>query len=129
MLTSDSHSSGPRDERGDDARLLARLRRGEAEAFEALVRSHMPRLLAVARRLLRNEEDAKDAVQEAFISAFRSLHSFEGNCLLSTWLHRVAVNAALMKLRSRRRQPEERSEAPLPSSLAAGGDASDPPEW
>jgi len=89
----------------------------------------MPRLLAVARRLLRNDEDAKDAVQEAFISAFRSLHSFEGNCLLSTWLHRVAVNAALMKLRSRRRKPEESIEALLPAFLEDGHHASHPPEW
>lgn len=89
----------------------------------------MPRLLAVARRLLRNEEDAKDAVQEAFISAFRSLHSFEGNCLLSTWLHRVAVNAALMRLRSRRRKPEESIEALFPTFLEDGHHTSDPPEW
>jgi RNA polymerase sigma-70 factor (ECF subfamily) len=89
---------------GDD--LFARLRAREAEAFEQLVRSTSPRLLATLRRMLRNEEDARDALQETFLAAFRSLPRFEGQSKHSTWLHRIAVNAALMKLRSRRRRPE-----------------------
>ena len=109
--------------------LLPRLRAGEPEAFEALVRSHTPRLLAVTRRLLRNEEDAKDAVQIAFISAFRSLDSFTGACRLSTWLHRIAVNAALMKLRSGRRKPEESIEPLLPTFLEDGHHAMHPARW
>ncbi len=112
-----------------DASLVARLRRGEPEAFERLVRSESPRLLAVARRLLRNDEDAKDAVQEAFVSAFKSLDSFAGTCQVSTWLHRIAVNCALMRLRSRRRKPEESIEALLPTFLEDGHHTSDPPEW
>lgn len=86
--------------------LLERLRAGEAAAFEELVRSAGPRLLAVTRRLLRNEDDARDAVQDAFLSAFRALAGFDGNCQLVTWLHRIAVNAALMKLRGKKRRPE-----------------------
>lgn len=109
--------------------LLPRLRKGDEDAFEALVRAHAPRLLAVTRRLLRNEEDAQDAVQEAFVSAFRSLDSFEGACRVSTWLHRIAVNAALMRLRSRRRKPEESIEALLPTFLEDGHHTTHPPEW
>src|SRR3712207_2685130 len=75
-----------------DAPLLARLRAGDELAYEELVRQHSPRLLAVARRLLRNDEDARDALQQAFLSAFRGLSTFEGHCRLGTWLHRIVVN-------------------------------------
>ena len=109
--------------------LLARLRGGEAAAFETLVRSHTPRLLAVARRLMRNEEDARDAVQEAFSSAFKSLDSFEGNCRISTWLHRIVMNAGLMKLRTRQRKPEQPIDDLLPGFLEDGHHATHPPEW
>jgi RNA polymerase sigma-70 factor, ECF subfamily len=99
----------------DEVALLARLRKGDEQAFEVLVRAFGGRLLAVARRLVRNEEDARDVVQSAYLSAFRALDQFEGACQLSTWLHRIVVNAALMKLRSRRRKPEESIEVLLPS--------------
>lgn len=98
-----------------EAELLAGLRAGKDDAFEVLVRQHTARMLAVCRRILRNEEDARDAVQEAFVSAFRALPSFEGSCRLGTWLHRIAVNAALMRLRSKRRRPEESIEDLLPT--------------
>ena len=113
---------------GDDS-LVRRLRAGDAEAFEALVRRETPRLLAVARRLLRNDEDAKDAVQDGFVSAFRSLDGFGGRCQVSTWLHRITVNAALMKLRARRRKPEESIEELLPSFLEDGHHTRHPHEW
>ncbi len=93
------------DRSGEDG-LLERLRSGDDAAFEQLVREHGGRMLAVARRFLRQEEDARDAVQDAFLSAYRALEDFEGNARLSTWLHRIVVNAALMKLRTRRRKPE-----------------------
>ncbi|HEX7281107.1 MAG TPA: sigma-70 family RNA polymerase sigma factor [Vicinamibacterales bacterium] len=112
-----------------DAILLARLRAGDAAAFEDLVRANSPRMLAVTRRILDSEDDAKDAVQEAFLSAFRSLPQFEGGSLLSTWLHRIAVNAALMKLRTRRRKPERSIETLLPEYLADGHHAEDFHDW
>jgi RNA polymerase sigma-70 factor (ECF subfamily) len=99
---------------GEDVALVARLRAGDDEAFELVVRTYSGRLLAVTRRILGNDEDARDAVQDAFLSAFRSLDRFEGGSLLSTWLHRIAVNAALMRLRTRRRKPEESIENLLP---------------
>ncbi|MFA6045208.1 MAG: sigma-70 family RNA polymerase sigma factor [Phycisphaerales bacterium] len=93
---------------------MAALRRGEAAAYEKLVHETTPRLLAIARRMLPNEDDAQDAVQEGFLAAFKGLPSFDGNSRLSTWLHRIVVNACLMKLRSKRRRPERSIEEILP---------------
>lgn len=95
--------------------LVARLKAGDDRAFEEMVRAYGGRLLAVARRLLRNDEDARDAVQDAFCSAFRALSGFQENSRLSTWLHRIVVNAALMRMRSRSRRPEESLEDLLPA--------------
>jgi RNA polymerase sigma-70 factor, ECF subfamily len=114
---------------GHEAHLLARLRSGEDEAFEQLVRQYTGRLLAVARRLLGNEQDAHDAVQDAFLSAFKALGQFTGTAKLSTWLHRIVVNAALMKLRSRRRKPEESIDDLLPQFTEQGEWSSQVPAW
>lgn len=97
-----------------EAFLLARLRAGEEGAFEELMRACGGRMLATARRMLHDEEDARDAVQEAFLSAFRSLPRFAGESRLSTWLHRIVINASLMKLRTRRRRPETSLDDLLP---------------
>jgi RNA polymerase sigma-70 factor (ECF subfamily) len=94
--------------------LLDRLRGGDQRAYEELVRSETGHLLAVARRILRNEPDAQDAVQQAFLSAFRALPAFNGTCRLTTWLHRIVSNAALMKLRARAQRPEESIDPLLP---------------
>ncbi len=99
----------------DEQALLQGLRTHRPEAFETLVRTYTPRLLAVGRRMLGSDEDARDVVQEAFMNAFRSIDCFEGQAKLSTWLHRIVVNAALMKLRTRRRKPEESLEPLLPA--------------
>ncbi len=104
----------------DEDELLAGLRAGEDGAYEALVRAYGGRMLAVARRFLRSEDDARDAVQDAFLNAFRSIDRFEGQARLSTWLHRIVVNAALMKLRTRRRKPERSIEELLPGFEADG---------
>jgi len=104
----------------DETKLLEGLRNGDADAFEALVRSHGGRMLSVAKRMLRNEDDAQDAVQDAFLSAFRAVGRFEGGSRLATWLHRIVVNAALMKLRTRRRKPEEPLDELLPHFLENG---------
>jgi RNA polymerase sigma-70 factor (ECF subfamily) len=104
----------------DDGSLVRRLQNGEDEAFEELVRRHAGRLLCVARRFLSSEEDARDAVQEAFVAAFRSIGGFASTAQLSTWLHRIVVNACLMTLRKRRRKPEEAIEPHLPRFLEDG---------
>lgn len=113
----------------DERALVERLRAGEDDAFEVLVRAHGGRMLAVARRFLRSEEDAHDAVQDAFLSAFRSIDRFEGQSRLSTWLHRIVANAALMKLRTRRRKPEKLIDDLLPGFLEDGHLAEPASEW
>lgn len=108
---------------------LERLRANDPAAVATLVRSESPRLLSVARRILRNDEDAKDAVQEGLIAALGSLDRFEGGSQLSTWLHRIVVNAALMKIRARRSRPEESIEDLLPGFEADGHISVPASEW
>ncbi len=134
MTTSPAKPSSPdaaaaADAAAFDAALLARLRAGDTSAYEDLVRTYSPRMLAVTRRILNCEDDAKDAVQDAFLSAFRGLAGFEGGSLLSTWLHRIAVNAALMKLRRRKRKPERSIETLLPVYQEDGHHAENFQEW
>lgn len=88
----------------DEADLVDRLKHGDEAAYEILVRLYGGRMAAVARRFLKFEHDCHDAVQDAFLSAFRALHAFAGNASLSTWLHRITVNVCLMKLRSQSRR-------------------------
>jgi RNA polymerase sigma-70 factor (ECF subfamily) len=113
----------------DDSRLVQRLQQGDPDAFEVMVRTHSGRLLSVARRFLPTEQDAQDALQDAFIQAFRGIGTFEARAQLHTWLHRIVVNSALMKLRQRRRKPERSIEDLLPSFAADGHQASEPREW
>ena len=108
---------------------LASLRANDPAAVASLVRRETPRLLSVARRILRNEEDAKDAVQEGFIAALSSLDRFEGGSQLSTWLHRIIVNAALMKIRAKRSRPEESIDELLPGFEADGHISVPASEW
>jgi RNA polymerase sigma-70 factor, ECF subfamily len=104
----------------DDPAILQGLRAQDAAVIEKVIRSNSGRLLSVARRMLGNEADAQDAVQDAFLNAFRSLDSFHGDAQLSTWLHRILVRAALMKLRRRRRKPETSIDDLLPKFHADG---------
>ena len=113
----------------DEAALLVGLRAGDQVACEKLVRTYSGRLLAVTRRFLHNEDDARDALQDAFLSAFRALPTFAEGSLLSTWLHRIAVNAALMKLRTRRRRPEDPIEDLLPTFVEDGHRVNPGPDW
>jgi len=98
-----------------EVQFLAKVRAGDEEASAALVRKYGGRMLAVARRFLQCEEDSVDAVQDAFLAAFRSLEGFEGNSALGTWLHRIVVNVCLMRLRARSRSREVRIDDLLPT--------------
>jgi RNA polymerase sigma-70 factor (ECF subfamily) len=104
----------------NDAEILASVRAGNESACEAVVRQHGGRMLAVARRFLRTEEDSADAVQDAFLSAFRSLDGFEGNAALGTWLHRILVNVCLMRLRTLSRRREVSIDDLLPTFDESG---------
>ena len=107
---------------------MERLRAGDDAAFEELVRTQGGRMLAVARRFL-GEEDARDAVQDALLSASKAIGDFEGNARLSTWLHRIVVNASLMKIRTRKRRPEESIEELLPRFDETGHMADPATSW
>lgn len=96
-----------------EASLIAALRSGDNRAAEYLVRSHAHWMIAVARRLLADPGWAEDCVQESFINVFRKIGSFEQRSSLKTWLHRIVVNQALMKLRAK----SSRNEAPIDELL------------
>jgi RNA polymerase sigma-70 factor, ECF subfamily len=88
--------------RGESA-FLAAAKRGDPAAFEILCKQSANTVFHVARRMMRNNEDAEDVVQESFQQAFIHLKSFNGDSRFSTWLSRIAINAALMKLRKKHR--------------------------
>ena len=112
--------AGATDAPSDDAALIARLRAGDGGAYEEIVRRFGGRLLATARRMLHNDDDAEDAVQEALLSAFRHIEQFAGQARLSTWLHRIVVNVVLMRMRSRKARPESSIEDLLPRFVEDG---------
>jgi RNA polymerase sigma-70 factor (ECF subfamily) len=113
-------ASGRRADTTEDPELVAALRAGDLTAFERIIREQGRALLAVARRLLRNEDEACEAVQDAFVSAFRSCSRFEGASRISTWLHRIVLNACLMRLRTQRRRVEVSIDEWLPTFLQDG---------
>ena len=89
----------------DDTALVAAAKAGDQRALDRLLRNHYDRVYAVCRHLLGNQADAADAAQNAMISAVRGLARFDGNAAFSTWIYRIATNAALDELRRRSRRP------------------------
>ena len=112
-----------------DAALVERLRSGDPQAFEVLVREYSGRMLATARRFVGTDEEARDVLQEACLAAFRAIDTFAGAARLSTWLHRIVINAALMRLRRRRRRREESIESLLPRFDEGGRWAESASHW
>lgn len=97
----------------DDQELLAAHVAGDPDAFGELVRRHRDRLWAVALRTLGDREEAADAVQDALVSAYRAAHTFRGQSAVTTWLHRITVNACLDRARkaaSRKTSPVDTAE-------------------
>jgi RNA polymerase sigma-70 factor (ECF subfamily) len=85
-----------------DQVLVQAAQRGDDRAFRELVTRHEDRVYRLALRMLRDEQDAEDVLQETFLSVYRHLDSFRGDSEFSTWVYRIAANASLMKLRSRK---------------------------
>lgn len=85
----------------DEARLVAEAKRGESEAFDELWRAYSKGILKTTYRITRNREDAEDALQDSFLSAFANIHAFDGKSRFSTWLIRIAINASLMIVRKK----------------------------
>ncbi|MCO6438464.1 MAG: sigma-70 family RNA polymerase sigma factor [Phycisphaerae bacterium] len=123
-----SRASGQADEQAEN-RLLERLREGDPVAADEFVRANIQRALAVAGRFLPDETDAFDAVQDAFVSALKAVPDFQGSSRLSTWLHRIVVNAALMKLRKKKRLRERSLEDLLPRFVEDGHRSNTQPAW
>jgi RNA polymerase sigma-70 factor (ECF subfamily) len=88
-----------------DQALIEKIRAGDFQAFESLVTRYESKVYRLAIRMLRNAQDAEDALQETFIQVYRGLPGFEGRSTFSTWLFRLATNACLMKIRHRATEP------------------------
>lgn len=118
-------TTGAQDAR-TDAELVSAHLAGDGDAFAVLVRRHRDRLWALALRTLGDPEDAADAVQEALISALRGLDRYRGDSAVTTWLHRIVVNACLDRVRRNAVRPT----SPLPEheTAPAGRDTHDPIE-
>jgi len=103
--------SGEADAR-DDAALLRAHASGDPDAFAEIVRRHRDRLWAVALRTVGDREEAADALQDALLSAYRAAERFRGDSAVTTWLHRIVVNACLDRIRRRQSRPT----VPLPET-------------
>lgn len=90
-----------------DQRLVERARRGEKTAFDALVLKYQSRIVSLVSRFVRNQADALDVTQEAFLKAYRALPNFRGDSQFYTWLYRIAVNTAKNYLAVQSRRPAE----------------------
>jgi len=108
-----------------DAVLARRAREGDRTAFEALVELYQERVYRLARRLTRTPADAEEVLQETFLHAYRRLGGFRGDAKFSTWIYRIATNAALMLHRGSARHPTEPLDAYLPRFDAQGRHARD----
>ena len=99
----------------DDQRLISECLEGKTEAFGELVRRYQDRLFNTVFRLVGNAEDAQDVVQDAFLSAYQSLHNFKGDSLFFTWIYRIAINTAISLKR------KQKSTLSIDSSGEKGG--------
>jgi RNA polymerase sigma-70 factor (ECF subfamily) len=106
-----------------DSALAAQIARRDQAAFETLMRRHNGRLYRVARGILRNDADAEDALQDAYLDAFRHIDGFRGASTLITWLTRIVINRSLMRLRG-----DKRHAVVVPFAHARGEDSRDTPE-
>jgi RNA polymerase sigma factor (sigma-70 family) len=104
---------------GDDQALVARIVGGDTGAFELVMRRHNGALFRAARAILRDDADAEDALQEAYLAAYRHLAEFRGDARLSTWLTRIVINQALGRLRARRRDNVVELHDDTPDDVAA----------
>lgn len=107
---------GLRDE--DDRALVTRASAGNRDALEVLLDRHANRIHAVCRRIVGNSDDALDATQEAMIAIARSIGRFDGRAAFTTWIYRIATNAALDELRRRARRPQPMETLPEPAMAA-----------
>jgi RNA polymerase sigma-70 factor (ECF subfamily) len=101
----------------EDAELVSRIARDDHRAFETLMRRHNGRLFRVARAILKDDTEAEDALQDGYLDAFRHIGDFRGDAHVATWLTRIVINHALMRLR---RQKRDRVVVSFDDALTAG---------
>jgi RNA polymerase sigma-70 factor (ECF subfamily) len=109
-------------ERAGEADWIARAQRSDARAFESLYRKHVDRVYALCLRMTGNVSEAEDCTQEAFIQAWKKLKRFRGDSAFGTWMHRIAVNAVLGRMRKSKRERDRLqlvADSPQPSVTAA----------
>lgn len=92
--------------RMEDGALVALAQQGVGEAFAELVHRHENQIYRLALRMMRNEHDAEEVLQEALLHAYQKIDGFRGDAAFSSWIYRIAANSALMRLRRKRRAPE-----------------------
>lgn len=110
----------------DEAALVARAQRGSARAFEVLYRAHVDRVYGLCLRMTGNVGEAEDCTQEAFIQAWNKLDRFRGDSAFGTWMHRIAVNAVLGRIRKAKREQDRiQAATDITSSPASIGDSGD----
>jgi RNA polymerase sigma-70 factor (ECF subfamily) len=110
-----------------DPELAARITQGDRDAFAVVMRRHNRALYRAARAVLRNDADAEDAVQDAWLQAYDAIGGWRGDAKLSTWLTRIAVNAALQRLRKRTRTAEIiRMDGEVPMDVSGDHDGATP---
>jgi RNA polymerase sigma-70 factor (ECF subfamily) len=90
-----------------DAHLVSRALEGELPAFERLVSRYQNKIVGYAARMLSDTDEAEDVAQEVFIKAYRSLDSFRGDAMFSTWLYRITTNLCIDRLRAKKRRPQQ----------------------
>jgi RNA polymerase sigma-70 factor (ECF subfamily) len=105
-----------------DERIVARLLRGETSLFEVLMRRHNQRLFRVARAIVRDDDEAEDVIQEAYVQVYAKLDQFQGRAPFSTWLTRITVHEALARLRKRRPQADADDDS-MPSCMLSPEDS------
>ncbi len=103
-----------------DEELVEAARAGDFDAYTVLVRRFSDRVYRLAWSFVKSEHEAEDVVQETFLNVYRALDRFQGNSKLGSWIYRITVNTALMRLRRKRRRPEVTLEATRPAGSAAG---------
>lgn len=116
--------------REEDRQLLARAQDGDISAFEALVDAHRDKVYGLALRMTRSEADAAEITQDTFLSAYQHLKDFRGDAAFGSWVHRIAANHALMRLRHRRVAQAAEAELQGPEFTERGTLADIPPsDW
>ncbi len=117
----------PKDE--TDLALVGRLQAGDKSVFRELVRRHQEKVYRLSLRLTRDESKAQDAMQDAFLQVFRKIEQFQEQSAFTTWLYRITVNAALMRMRTERRHRETSLEDASPRYTEQGEMAEPVDDW